>query len=84
MAVNSPMDYGALGGHGMMGGGSIIGWIFMILVGVALILAIIWLYRQIRGEAPTAGESALDVLKKRYAKGEITKEQFNEMKDELE
>jgi putative membrane protein len=30
------------------------------------------------------GSRALDILKERYAKGEITKEQFHQMKKELE
>ena len=75
-------------GYGMMGGGywTLTGIIFMVLFWVALILAVIWLYKQIRGEAAGApsGETALDILKKRYASGEITKDQFYEMKREIE
>lgn len=73
-------------GYGMMGGGywGLFGWLFMILFWAAIILLIIWLYRQIRGPAPAAaGETALDILKKRYASGEITKDQYDEMKKEL-
>ncbi len=32
----------------------------------------------------TGPETALDILKKRYAKGEITKEEFEQMKKDLE
>jgi len=33
--------------------------------------------------ASTLSETPLDILKKRYAKGEITKEQFEEMKNSI-
>lgn len=81
------LQYGGYSGmgYGMMGGGWwFIGWIFMILFWVAVILAIIWLYRQVRGEekAPAA-ETPQDILKRRYASGEITKEEYSEMKKEI-
>jgi len=82
--------YGSTGmGYGMMGGGywGLTGIIFMVLFWAALILLVIWLYKQVRGEAVGAGakgETAIDILKKRYASGEITKDQFGEMKKELE
>jgi putative membrane protein len=78
------MGYGM--GYGMGTGWLVFGWLFMILFWVAIVLLIIWLYKQIRGPTPQVprGETALEVLKKRYASGEITKDQFKEMKAELE
>jgi uncharacterized membrane protein len=34
-------------------------------------------------EAPLEIESALEILKKRYVKGEITKEEFDRMKKDI-
>ncbi|MHB8858634.1 MAG: SHOCT domain-containing protein [Thermoleophilia bacterium] len=87
------MDGWGWGGYG--GGTSVIGFIFMVIFMVAIIagivLLIIWLVRQTTGDvvvtpgtgAAVGGESALDILKKRYANGEIDKAEFDEKKKDL-
>lgn len=74
-------------GFGMMPG---FGGIFMILFWVAIIALVVWLISSLvsRSNSQTSSglppaESALDILKKRYARGEITKEQFDEMRRDL-
>ncbi|MEW6748950.1 MAG: SHOCT domain-containing protein [Candidatus Micrarchaeota archaeon] len=77
--------YGGMMGDGVMGyysWGWIVGLVFWVLVFVAIVLLIYWLYRSIRGGAPA--RSALEILKQRYARGEITKKQFEEMRKDLE
>jgi putative membrane protein len=63
---------------------------FPLLFLVAIVLLIVWAvggFRR-RGDTPTNSEpagsqGALDILKARYARGEITKEQYDEMKRTL-
>lgn len=70
----------------MMGFGY--GGMFMgMLLIVILVVAVIYLF--VREAGPKAdhrlsAETPLDILKRRYAKGEITKEEFEKMKKELE
>jgi len=61
------------------------GWFLMILFWVLLILGIVYIVKLIAGNTKKAEkeETALDILKKRYAKGEINKEEFDKMKDDL-
>jgi putative membrane protein len=61
------------------------GWVFWVLI-IALIIALIWTNTRKRNKyIPFDGkETAMDILKKRYAKGEITKDQFDQMKKDLD
>jgi len=59
--------------------------IFWIVAVIAVILFIRWLISRERGHAslPDQKETALDILKKRYARGEIDKEEFEQKKRDL-
>ena len=76
-----------MGGFGF--GGMLLGGLLMLAFWVLVIGGAIWLIVTLaRGSqstpgAPTAGQAPLDILKARYAKGEITKEQFEEIKRDL-
>jgi len=78
-------------GPGMMGGYgfSIFGMLIPVLLLILVVAGVVWLAQGLgRGSSspPAAGSSAespLDILKRRYAQGEITKEQFEQMKRDL-
>jgi len=57
----------------------------MIIFWVLVILGIVYLIKLIAGDARREGkrDTALDILKQRYAKGEITKDEFEEKKRDL-
>jgi putative membrane protein len=78
------------GGWGMMGG---FGWmwfmpIFFILFWGLVIWGIVALVRGLSeprssDSTPSTADSALEVLKRRYARGEINKEEYEEKKKDL-
>ena len=79
-------------GPGMMGWGYGTGWFGMIIMAafwIAVIVGIIFLIRWLVLSAGMGGhggrteDSGLDILKKRYARGEIDKEEFEEKKRDL-
>jgi len=71
-----------MGGYGMGWFGSIIMVAFWIAVVVGIVFLIRWLAQSTRGGAGSA-ESALEILKRRYAKGEIDKKEFEQKKKDL-
>ena len=69
--------------HNWMGGGMWFSWIFWVIIIVLVVWMIVNRSNKNRLNFPQ-NENALDILRKRYAKGEITKEQFEQMKKDLE
>ena len=63
----------------------IFGWLFMILFWILAILAIVWLVKFLAGNVDTRDKNltAYEILEKRYAKGEISKREFEQIKKEI-
>ena len=59
--------------------------LFWVLVLVGIVWVVVYVARSAGRSDPPAphSESPLDILKRRYVAGEITKEQFDEMKKDL-
>lgn len=68
-------------GHGFWGYGGAFMWlIFLVLIGIII-------YFVLRGDKLMkhgGEETAFDILKKRYAKGEITKQEYEKIKKDLQ
>lgn len=69
--------------HYGFGYGGMFMWIIFLIV-IGLLVYFFMQAQKTKGQTPTQGESHLDILKKRYAKGEINKEDFDRMKRDLE
>jgi len=74
----SMMDFGYFGYGGMFMG--------MVFIVILVAVAVYLLVRETKTKADhrLSGETPLDILKRRYAKGEITKEEFEKVKKDLE
>lgn len=78
----------------MMGGfGFGLGWLGTLIIWALIIWVIVLLVRGFSGHGGCCGgqhgaeskkSSPLDILKERYAKGEVSKEDFDRMKKDLE
>ena len=68
--------------HNMFSGGMWFGWIFwIILVAVIVsVVAVIFNHTKSKIEYYPENDSPMDILKKRLAKGEINKEEYEQIK----
>ena len=58
--------------------------VFYIAVIIGFVYFIKWIITAGKRHETKAEETALDILKKRYAKGEITKEEFERIKQDIQ
>jgi putative membrane protein len=90
LVTRAPLAYGYRGlmGPYMMGGfglaGAFVTFLFIVLIVLAVVSLASPVGRSAAGGAlPPSSESPIEILRRRYAKGEITKEQYEEMKREI-
>ena len=73
-----PFYYDHMYGMGIFGG------FLMLFFWVAFVFFIVWIVREVTGRGTHEKSKALDILKERYAKGEIDKKEFEEKKKDLQ
>ncbi len=77
-----PGGWGPMMHYGFGYGGTFMWLIFLIVVGLLVYFFV--QAQKAKGPMQTQHESPLDILRTRYAKGEISKEDFDRMKKDLE
>ena len=55
----------------------------MLIFWAAFIVFIVWIVREVSGRKTDEKSKALDILKERYAKGEIDKKEFEEKSKDI-
>jgi len=73
------------GAHDGMGWWMVIGMIWMVVFWGAIVALIIWGVSRFTGGPTGRGdsESSLEIARRRYASGEITREQFEQLRRDL-
>ena len=58
----------------------VVGWIIFILILAGLAALAVWTFKWFSKHSAPKKQDQMDIARKRYAKGEITKEQFERIK----
>ena len=69
------------GGWGILGAAHMLLWWVLIILGIAVLAK--WLFGAGAQDRRPAGGNALEILKERYARGEIGKDEFEQKKRDL-
>ena len=67
-----------MGGFGLLGG--LIGMVFNLLILVGIVLLVVWAVKRFASSNPSTGvQTPKEILQARYTRGEITREQYQQM-----
>ena len=69
--------------HDGIGWWMVFGMLWMVVFWGAIIWAIVWGVSRVGGHDHPSAESPLEIAKRRYARGEITKEQYEQLRGDL-
>ena len=74
------------GGFGLLGG--LISLIFNLAIVIGIVILIVWAVKRFTGGSvnlnqPSGGQSPREILQTRYARGEITRDQYQQMLSDL-
>lgn len=76
---------GMMGGYGMMGGFGWLGMLTMLLLWIGVIALVVWgLSNLFPARQVSVEPDALEILKRRYACGEINREEFVQAREALQ
>ena len=78
---------GGFGGMGLFGGLGILSMIVYIAIIIGAVMLIVWAVQRVAGGSNrnsfSASSSPREILQARYARGEITREQYQQMLQDL-
>ena len=78
------IGHGTMYGYHFGMGWMLVGFVFWIFIITCAVLLVLWIIgKSGRGKRVQGKESALEILNIRYARGEISKEQYDEIKRDI-
>ncbi len=75
-------------GYGMMGGFGLVGLVINVAIIIGIVVLVVWAVRRFNTSGSNwnqsvASQSPREILQARYARGEITREQYQQMLSDL-